>query len=145
MLYRALATLRERGAIVLEPDTGALGSPGEWGVGRLPEPQERAAARGIAALYFVACRTLFFPAIPLNRNVLDVSTIFWHFLDFMWLVLVAILPIESVDPTPFQRDLSQAHHRRLADVLDRTGMFLDPISLSRCEWTATPVVPGEQA
>jgi len=42
-------------------------------------------------------------------------------------VLVAILPLESVEPTPFQRDLSQAHHRRLADVLDRTGMFLDPI------------------
>ncbi len=42
-------------------------------------------------------------------------------------VLVAILPIERVEPTPFQRDLSQAHHRRLADVLDRTGMFLDPV------------------
>ncbi|HEX7221360.1 MAG TPA: hypothetical protein VF280_19315 [Burkholderiales bacterium] len=42
-------------------------------------------------------------------------------------VLVAILPIESVEPTPFQRDLSQVHHRKLADVLDRTGMFLDPI------------------
>jgi ParB family chromosome partitioning protein len=42
-------------------------------------------------------------------------------------VLLAILPIESVEPTPFQRDLSQAHHRKLADVLDRTGMFLDPI------------------
>jgi ParB family chromosome partitioning protein len=42
-------------------------------------------------------------------------------------LLVAILPIESVEPTPFQRDLSQAHHRKLAAVLDRTGMFLDPI------------------
>jgi len=42
-------------------------------------------------------------------------------------VLVAILPIDSVEPTPFQRDLSQAHHRKLADVLDRTGMFLDPV------------------
>jgi ParB family transcriptional regulator, chromosome partitioning protein len=42
-------------------------------------------------------------------------------------VLVAILPIDSVEPTPFQRDLSQAHHRKLADVLERTGMFLDPI------------------
>jgi ParB family chromosome partitioning protein len=42
-------------------------------------------------------------------------------------VLLAILPIESVEPTPFQRDLSQVHHRKLADVLDRTGMFLDPI------------------
>ena len=42
-------------------------------------------------------------------------------------VLVAILPIDSVEPTPFQRDLSQVHHRKLADVLDRIGMFLDPI------------------
>jgi ParB family chromosome partitioning protein len=42
-------------------------------------------------------------------------------------VLVAILPLDSVEPTPFQRDLSQAHHRKLADVLDRTGMFLDPV------------------
>jgi phosphopantothenoylcysteine decarboxylase / phosphopantothenate---cysteine ligase len=33
-----LATLRARGATVLEPARGALGSPGEWGIGRLPEP-----------------------------------------------------------------------------------------------------------
>jgi phosphopantothenoylcysteine decarboxylase/phosphopantothenate--cysteine ligase len=35
-----LETLRARGVEVLEPGTGALGSPGEWGVGRLPEPAE---------------------------------------------------------------------------------------------------------
>src|SRR3954463_12642314 len=35
-----LATLRERGVTVLEPGTGALGSPGEFGIGRLPEPPE---------------------------------------------------------------------------------------------------------
>ena len=39
-----LMTLRGRGATVLEPGTGALGSPGEWGVGRLPEPEELLAA-----------------------------------------------------------------------------------------------------
>ena len=39
-----LTTLRERGAIVLEPGTGALGSPGEWGIGRLPEPPALLAA-----------------------------------------------------------------------------------------------------
>ena len=33
-----LATLRERGARVLEPETGALASRGEWGAGRLPDP-----------------------------------------------------------------------------------------------------------
>jgi phosphopantothenoylcysteine decarboxylase / phosphopantothenate---cysteine ligase len=39
-----VALLRERGAVVLDPGTGALGSPGEWGVGRLPEPAELLAA-----------------------------------------------------------------------------------------------------
>jgi ParB family chromosome partitioning protein len=42
-------------------------------------------------------------------------------------LLFAILPIDRIEPTPFQRDLSQMHHRKLADVLDRTGMFLDPV------------------
>src|SRR5262245_26116292 len=34
-----LATLRQRGIIVIEPDEGALASRGEHGVGRLPEPR----------------------------------------------------------------------------------------------------------
>jgi ParB family transcriptional regulator, chromosome partitioning protein len=42
-------------------------------------------------------------------------------------LVLAVLPIDKVEPTPFQRDLSQVHHRRLADVIDRTGIFLDPI------------------
>src|SRR4051794_35842872 len=39
-----LETLRERGITVLEPATGALGSKGEWGTGRLREPVELLAA-----------------------------------------------------------------------------------------------------
>jgi ParB family transcriptional regulator, chromosome partitioning protein len=42
-------------------------------------------------------------------------------------LLMAILPIDSIEPTPFQRDLSQTHHRKLADVIHRTGIFLDPV------------------
>src|SRR5262249_9340941 len=42
-------------------------------------------------------------------------------------VLISILPIDAVEPTPFQRDLSDAHHKRLADVINRTGRFLDPV------------------
>lgn len=42
-------------------------------------------------------------------------------------VLLAILPIGAIEPTPFQRDLSDAHHKRLADVINRTGRFLDPV------------------
>jgi phosphopantothenoylcysteine decarboxylase/phosphopantothenate--cysteine ligase len=37
-------TLRGRGVTVLEPGSGALGSRGEWGAGRLPEPPELLAA-----------------------------------------------------------------------------------------------------
>jgi phosphopantothenoylcysteine decarboxylase/phosphopantothenate--cysteine ligase len=39
-----LDTLRARGVTVLEPEVGALGSKGEWGVGRLREPPELLAA-----------------------------------------------------------------------------------------------------
>ena len=42
-------------------------------------------------------------------------------------LVLAILPIDRIEPTPFQRDLSQTHHKKLADVLDRTGLFLDPV------------------
>lgn len=42
-------------------------------------------------------------------------------------LLSCILPISKVEPTPFQRDLSDAHHKKLADVIDKTGIFLDPI------------------
>src|SRR5881394_2308271 len=42
-------------------------------------------------------------------------------------LVVAILPLGSVEPTPFQRDVSDMHHKRLADVIDKTGFFLDPI------------------
>jgi phosphopantothenoylcysteine decarboxylase/phosphopantothenate--cysteine ligase len=38
------ATLRARGVTVLEPGVGRLGSKGEWGSGRLPEPAELLAA-----------------------------------------------------------------------------------------------------
>src|SRR3954451_20735589 len=39
-----LAALRERGVVVLEPGSGPLGPPGEYGIGRLPEPPELLAA-----------------------------------------------------------------------------------------------------
>lgn len=42
-------------------------------------------------------------------------------------VLLAILPIDAIEPTPFQRDLSDTHHKRLADVIAKTGRYLDPV------------------
>lgn len=43
-----------------------------------------------------------------------------------WVVLAA-LPIEKVEPTPFQRDVSEAHVDRLVDAMKRAGLYLDPI------------------
>ena len=43
-----------------------------------------------------------------------------------WQVL-ASLPIDIVEPTPYQRDLSDAHVARLADAIDKLDRFLDPV------------------
>jgi ParB family chromosome partitioning protein len=42
-------------------------------------------------------------------------------------LLFAVLPIDQIEPTPFQRDLSDAHHKRLAEVITKTARFLDPV------------------
>jgi ParB family chromosome partitioning protein len=41
--------------------------------------------------------------------------------------IIASLPIDKVEPTPFQRDVSDSHAARLQDVIGRMGRFLDPI------------------
>lgn len=43
-----------------------------------------------------------------------------------WQVLAA-LPIDRVEPTPYQRDLSEAHVERLAGAIDTLDRYLDPI------------------
>ena len=61
-------------------------------------------------------------------------------------LLLSILPIDKIEPTPFQRDLSDAHHKRLADVISKTGRFLDPVIavvaprrwLLDSQWPASP-------
>jgi ParB family chromosome partitioning protein len=42
-------------------------------------------------------------------------------------VVIATLPIDRVEPTPYQRDPSDAHVKRLMTVLEKLGRFLDPI------------------
>src|SRR3954469_16127372 len=41
--------------------------------------------------------------------------------------MLAALPIDRVEPTPFQRDLSQAHVGRLATAIDKLDRYLDPV------------------
>ena len=42
-------------------------------------------------------------------------------------LLLVALPIAVVEPTPYQRDPSDAHVKRLMTVLEKIGLFLDPI------------------
>src|SRR5437879_8685988 len=42
-------------------------------------------------------------------------------------VVVASLPLGSIDATPFQRDLSRTHADRLATAIGAAGLFLDPV------------------
>jgi ParB family chromosome partitioning protein len=51
-------------------------------------------------------------------------------------LLLVALPIARVAPTPFQRDVSDAHVRRLEKAMDKTKRFLDPLILVREERAA---------
>jgi len=42
-------------------------------------------------------------------------------------LLLVGLPVDKVAPTPFQRDVSDAHVRKLTVAMDKTRRFLDPI------------------
>src|ERR1700735_5644027 len=54
-------------------------------------------------------------------------------------LVLASLPLSAVQPTPFQRDLSPTHAKRLALKIDETAAFLDPLIVVRGEdgrfWT----------
>jgi ParB family chromosome partitioning protein len=42
-------------------------------------------------------------------------------------ILLVALPIGSVEPTPYQRDVSERHVKRLMTVIEKIGRYLDPI------------------
>jgi ParB family chromosome partitioning protein len=53
-------------------------------------------------------------------------------------LLLVALPVDQVEPTPYQRDPSDAHVKRLMGVIESIGRFLDPIVAVRHDdryWT----------
>jgi ParB family chromosome partitioning protein len=46
-------------------------------------------------------------------------------------LLLVALPIDRVEPTPYQRDASDAHVKKLMAVIESIGRFLDPIVVVR--------------
>ena len=103
MVKRAPARRRPRKA---KPGSKGLG-PSEC---RLDQPNENSAAAAAAVEQAGGCIVGMYKE-PLGGHP----------------VLLSILPIDAVEPTPFQRDLSDTHHKRLADVILKTGRFLDPV------------------
>lgn len=55
-----------------------------------------------------------------------------------WQLLVS-LPIDKLNPSPFQRDLSATHAKRMTEVIDKLDRFLDPVITVRTDegeyWT----------
>ncbi len=53
--------------------------------------------------------------------------------------IFALLPLDRVHPTPYQRNLSQPHVKRLSEVIKKLDRFIDPLVLIRTEegsyWT----------
>jgi len=93
------------------------------------QPEVPAASRGLEA------RRLAGAAPPasvetLARTIADdggsVLAIYRDPLGSHWQILAA-LPLDRVEPTPFQRDLSETHVARLAGAIDKLDRFLDPV------------------
>jgi ParB family chromosome partitioning protein len=98
-------------------------------VPRTKKAKSEAKPRGLAAAEVAQSRV---PAATealradVERDGGSVLAVFRDPLGGRWQILAA-LPIDRVDPTPFQRDLSEAHVKRLSAVIDALDRFLDPI------------------
>ena len=77
-------------------------------------------------------------ADAIRRDGGAVLAVFRDPLGGHWQVLAG-LPVAKVEPTPYQRDLSDTHVARLASAIDRLGRYLDPIVAVRADaggyWT----------
>jgi ParB family chromosome partitioning protein len=98
----------------------------------MAEKKKKAAAsdsRGLAAKQLAAV-----PPPPAVQRLADqiaedggvVLSVFRDPLGGNWQVLAG-LPLSKVEPTPYQRDLSETHVARLAKAIDKLDRFLDPL------------------
>jgi ParB family chromosome partitioning protein len=96
---------------------------------RKKKPETPAASRGLDARRLASAAP---PAsvVTLGRQIEeDGGTALATYRDPLggnWQILAA-LPIDRVEPTPYQRDLSEPHVDRLAVAIDKLDRFLDPV------------------
>ncbi|HEX9297497.1 MAG TPA: ParB N-terminal domain-containing protein [Polyangiaceae bacterium] len=57
-------------------------------------------------------------------------------------LLFVSLPVEKIEPTPYQREVSDAHVRRLTVAMDKTKRFLDPLIVVRDDENGRYLTPN---
>src|SRR6266705_2321355 len=106
-----------------------IASPSGNGVAMPRRKKAKEASRGLAAAE-IAGGSPPAPIAELRKQIEEdggsVVSAFRDPLGGRWQLLAA-LPLDRVAPTPFQRVLSEAHAKRLINVIDSLGRFLDPI------------------
>jgi ParB family chromosome partitioning protein len=78
-------------------------------------PEGAAVPKGVLAL-----------AEQVERDEGRVLALYQEPLNDAWQLFV-LLPLTRVEPTPYQRDLSKPHVKRLQEVIKKLGRFVDPI------------------
>src|SRR5215510_119256 len=82
------------------------------GIGRYPDEDPDKATRALVAQIDAdGGHVLAVYREPVGKN--------WH--------VFALLPSDKVEPTPYQRDLSPTHSKRLQEAIKRIDRFVDPV------------------
>ena len=99
---------------------------------RAPKKSKKAGApksRGLDATHLTSTAPPAAVSTLAKRIEADGGTVLATYRDPLggkWQLLAA-LPIDHVEPTPYQRDLSDAHVAKLADAIDKLDRYLDPV------------------
>jgi ParB family chromosome partitioning protein len=97
------------------------------------KPRRRKKAEPAGPIGLTPAQTLAKPPEPVESLCKDIQgdggavlSAYREPLGGRW-VIMAALPLEQVEPTPYQRGLSDTHVKRLVDVISRSGLYLDPV------------------
>jgi ParB family transcriptional regulator, chromosome partitioning protein len=92
------------------------------------KPEVAAASRGIDARKIAGAPPAAVAALS-EKIADDGGTVIGAYRDPIggkWQILAA-LPLDRVEPTPYQRDLSETHVAKLANAIDQLDRYLDPV------------------
>ena len=92
-------------------DKGSLGATEKWGI----FPEQGEPPKAVLTL-----------ADQVEEDGGSVLALYQEPVGRAWQIF-ALLPMDQVRPTPYQRDLSETHSKRLRDVITKLDRFIDPI------------------